>query len=471
MAETPHRRARGSDERSTVPRSDISASAGIAPASASSLRRFLADCDRETATFEVSIADGQPDATRYCWSASVVDGNDGTSRLRCLPLAPGEQSFHVAVDDIRRLSVVDLPPERFLGAAETQSERATAYRRLATVAPETVPVSKPLGLLDRRDATDVVQRDATRALREIAQSRPTDCAPAVPVLRSWLDSASFAGTADALATLRAIGEEDPEAIATATRSVVPALSSSDAKARRAAAGCVAALASEFPEDVVDTVPDLATIAEETSETASLAVTGLSRVAAAHPDEVRPHAATLRAILLDDTRSDAARLSASAAIGRLLTVDLDLGADLVEDLVSVLEDGDGRLRGNVAGLLCDVAMVHTDVVAPHADALATLLDADETYARVNASGALGRVAADVPESVEPHHDAFVDLLVDEDERVRENACWALGRIGTAETRETLEAIARTDDHEHVRRRASWAVTNIEPETTDRASTDT
>jgi hypothetical protein len=43
--------------------------------------------------------------------------------------------------------------------------------------------------------------------------------------------------------------------------------------------------------------------------------------------------------------------------------------------------------------------------------------------------------------------------------------------TAETRETLEAIARTDDHEHVRRRASWAVRNIEPETTDRASTDT
>lgn len=472
MVETPHQRVCGRDERPGVPRNDAPSSAGITPADASSLRRFLADCDRETATFEVSVADGQRGATRDCWSVSIVNGDDDRApALRCVPLAPGEPTFHVDVDDIRLLSVVDLPPERFLEAAETPSERATAYRRLATAAPETVPVSKPLGLLDRSDVTEVVQRDVTRALREIAQTRPADCVPAVQVLRSWLDSASSAGTADALATLRAIGEEDPGAIATATGSIVPALASSDATARRAATGCVAALASEFPEDVVDTVPDLATIAEEAGDTASLAVTGLSRIAAAHPDAVRPHAATLRAILLDDTRSDAARLSASAAIGRLMTADPSLGVSLVDDLVSVLEDDDGRLRSNVAGILCDVAMVHTDVVAPHADALVPLLSADETYARVNASGALGRVAADFPDAVAPHRDAVVDLLADDDERVRENACWTLGRIGTAETREALERVARTDDHERVRRRASWAVTNIESETEDRPPTDT
>jgi hypothetical protein len=472
MVETPHRQTRGSDERPTVPRSDVPTSAGIAPAGASSLRRCLADCDRETATFEVSVADGRTDTTRYCWSVSLVDrGDDEAAPVRCVPLAPGEPTFHVDVDDIVVLNVVDLPPERFLAGAETPSERATAHRRLATAAPETVPVSKPLGLLDRRDVTEVVQRDATRSLREIARCRPADCTPAVPVLRSWIDGESFAGTADALATLRAIGEEDPGTIATATESIVSALSAPDAAARQAATGCVVALAGEVPEDVVEAVPDLAAIAEETGDTASLAVTGLSRIAAAHPDEVRPHAATLRTILLDDTRPDAARLSASAGIGRLLTVDPDLGVDLVDDLVSVLEDDDGRLRSNVAGILCDVAMVHTDVVATHVDALAPLLDADEVYARVNASGALGRVAADFPDVVAHHHDAFVDLLADEDARVRENACWTLGRIGTAETREALESVARTDDHERVRKRASWAVRNIDTESQDRAPTDT
>jgi hypothetical protein len=111
------------------------------------------------------------------------------------------------------------------------------------------------------------------------------------------------------------------------------------------------------------------------------------------------------------------------------------------------------------------------VATHVDALAPLLDADEVYARVNASGALGRVAADFPDVVAHHHDAFVDLLADEDARVRENACWTLGRIGTAETREALESVARTDDHERVRKRASWAVRNIDTESQDRAPTDT
>lgn len=187
--------------------------------------------------------------------------------------------------------------------------------------------------------------------------------------------------------------------------------------------------------------------------------------------MRPHAAALRTALFDDARPDAARLAASAGLGRLVSADPAVDVDLVDDLVSTLDSDDGRLRSNVAGIVCDLAMVHTDVVAPHVDALVPLLSADETYARVNASGAIGRVAADFPDAVDHHRERFVDLLSDDDERVRENTCWTLGRIGTADTREVLETVARTDDRERVRERASWAVANVESETTARDPTDT
>jgi hypothetical protein len=174
MVDVPPGRVGGADERSTVSGGDAPTSAGISPADASALRRSLAGLDREPATFEVTVADDPTDDTRLCWSVSVVDGESGErASLRCVPLAPGEPAFHVGVDDLASLSVVDLPRERFLGSAETPAERATAHRRLATAAPRTASVAHPLGLLDRDDVSATVQRDATRALREIARCRPT----------------------------------------------------------------------------------------------------------------------------------------------------------------------------------------------------------------------------------------------------------------------------------------------------------
>ena len=474
MSDTSRGQADEDDEQPAVPRDDPSRPASLAPADASALRRFLAglDGERERTTFRVTVADGQTERTHDCWAVSVVEGRDDEpASLRCVPLAPGAPALDVSIDDVVELRVVDLPQDRFLASVETPVDRAMAYRRLATVAPETAPVAAPLGLLDRADASEAVQRDATRALREIAGVRPADCTPAIPVVRSWLEAESFAGRADALATLRAIGEDDPGAIATATEVIAAGLSSSDAAVRRAATGCVAALAEDAPEDVVDTVPDLARIASDPGGGATPALTGLARIAADTPGVVRPHATALRTVLLDDTRPTDARLAASAAVGRLVATDPRLGVDLVDDIVSILANDGGRLRSNVAGIVCDVATVHTDVVAPHVDALVSLLSVDEAYARVNASGVLGHVAGDVPDAVDAHRDAVVDLLDDDNHRVRENACWALGRLDAPETRAALETLARTDDHEGVRRRASWAVARIEPDVGTHAPTDT
>ena len=453
--------------REPVPDGGYPTSAGIIPVDASDLSSFLDD-HGDGPAFELTYTDGGDESTDLLWNVSqdVVrrEQPSAAPAVRCTPLAPGSNQFTVDIDAIKRLSIVDPPPEAFVARAETPTEEATAFRRLAEAKPESIRVSRVLSLLDREDPSTLQQRDALRALRSVATVRPKECTPAIPILRSLLGQDDLVSPHDALATLRAIGDSNPADIAPAMGDIRPYLDSYRIATRREAAACLAAIATKYPTDIVNAVPELVSIIEDEADGQQAAVYALERIAREIPKAVTPAAEPLGDVIVDESLSDEARLSATAALGRVVDESPSLALDIIDDVAGLLNADNYKLRNNAIALTFDVAALHTDVVEPYVDDIATLLTVDDTYTRTNASGTLARVAEDFPDSVEHVTPTLIDLLTDDDPRVRENACWTVGHLRAADAHTPLRERVTEDSNEAVRTRATWALSRIEENAT-------
>lgn len=450
----------------------LPSSAGIAPANASMLSSFL-DEHADAPGYDLIYADDGDEYTRLLWSVSLVERTlerpAAAPAVRCTPIAPGIDGFSVRVDAIEMLTVVEPPPKLYTAAAETANEEAVAVRRLAHANPDAVHVPSVLALLDRADESPLRRRNALRALRSIAAERPSDCTPAVPLLRSALESddGTLTGsstddgdsTVDALATLRAIGNDDPADIAPLTDDIVPFLRSDTAAVSREAARCVASIADADPDDAVDSVPALAAFVDEGADGQAHAVFALSCVTRDRPEAVEPVVETLREAIVDEALSDVVRSNATAALGRVVGERPSVAVDIVDDVATLFDADDHRLRNNAIGLIGDAATVHTDVVEPHADRIVELSTVEDTYTRINASAALARIAEDFPKSVADATGTVAELLSDDDPTVRENACWTLGHLRADEARSALEERMRDDEEASVRIRAEWALSRL------------
>ncbi|MDB2250000.1 HEAT repeat domain-containing protein [Halorubrum ezzemoulense] len=437
-------------------------SAGIMPADASSLSSFL-DEHADAVGFEITYLDDGVERTRLCHTVSMdavaLERPSAAPALQCTPLAPGDDQFTVPVDKIELLSVVFPPPSLYTAGAETPAEEAVGLRRLANTQPEEVRISSLLTLLDRDDGDIRQDENALRALRQVVKVRPADCTPAIPILQTLLDDGDHPARADVLATLRIIGDTDPGAIAPLADDLVPCLDSNIVSIRREATRCVATIAAEYPDDVVDAVPTLTPIIEDEADALPYAVYALSRITREYPDAVKPAADSLGDVILDDSLSDTVRLNATAGLGRVVGEYPSIAVDIVDDVATLLSAEDRQLRNNAIALIGDVAIIHSDVVEPYSEEISELLTVDDTYTRVNASGALSRVAEDFPDSVANVTSTFIELLSDDDPRVRENACWALGYLAAQDATSTLKDRAHGDENADVRTRASWALNQI------------
>ncbi|WP_144927840.1 HEAT repeat domain-containing protein [Halorubrum salsamenti] len=448
--------------RDIVTDGGLPTSAGIMPSDASMLSSFLDDYT-DAAGFEITYIDDGTERKRLCHDVSMdavaLERPSIAPALQCTPLAPDSDQFTVPVDAIELLSVVEPPPELYTADAETPAEEALGLRRLASTHPKEVRVSSLLSILDRTDGDRRQDENALRALRQVATVRPTECTPAIPILQTLLAEEGRSAQVDVLATLRTIGDTDPGAIVPLADDIVPYLDSNILSVRREATRCVATIANECPEDAVDAIPALTAIIEDEANSLPHAVYALSRISREYPEAVKPVAEPLGEVILDDSLSDTVRLNATAGLGRVVGEHPSIAVEIVDDVATLFSAENPQLRNNAIALIGDVAIIHTDVVEPYTEAIAPLLTVDDTYTRINASGALSRVADDFPESVAHVTPTFIELLSDDDPRVRENGCWALGYLSAKEAISELEDRARGDDNADVRKRASWALAQI------------
>jgi len=87
------------------------------------------------------------------------------------------------------------------------------------------------------------------------------------------------------------------------------------------------------------------------------------------------------------------LNATAGLGRIVGEYPSIAVEIVDDVATLFDADNPKLRNNAIGLIGDVAIVHTDVVEPYTEEITALLTVEDTYTRINASGALSRVAED------------------------------------------------------------------------------
>lgn len=436
-------------------------SAGIAPVDADHLDAWL-DEHADAPGFELEYTDDGTERSVLCRDLSLVqrtlDRPAAAPVLRCHPAAPDRDRFDVLVRNVHEVHVVDPPTDVYLPTTEDPVERAAALANLAADNPFAVDISRVLALLDSTDRRP--QADALAALHYTAAARPTACRPALPILGSLLES-GCAEPAHALSVVASIGEADAAAIAHLSDVVAEYLTGIDDEVRQEAASCMVALAEADPEDVADAVTSLATLLEDRVATHHAAHT-LSLLAAESPRAVEPAAPALGSVMTDESLDAGARLSATAALGRVANENPTVALDLVDEVAALLESEHPKLRNNATGLLWEVSRLHADHVAPHVETVAGLLSADDDYTRVNGSAAMARVAEDLPERARRHVDRLRPLLRDEHRLVRVNACWALGHLGDEASLGTLRELALEDD-EQVRERAQWAVAEIEGST--------
>ncbi|QLD84523.1 HEAT repeat domain-containing protein [Natronomonas halophila] len=433
-------------------------SAGIVPVDASDLDDWLED-RRDAPGFEVRYADDGTERTELFRDVSIIRGTmrpAAASAVRCQPASADRDAVSIAVDDIEQVNAVKPPMDAFLPETDDPVERAAAIADLAADNPFAVDVSRVLALLDRED--DAPQAEALRALEEVASARPGDCTPAVPILRSLLEG-DCADPERALSVLDAIGGWDGRDIVPLAGVIETYLTAADPSVRAQATACIGKIVEEDPDEGVGMVPALAMLLKDRDATAHAAY-GLSLLAKEFPEAVKPAAPVLGEVITDDTLGANPRLSATAALGRVVGEYPSTALDIVDDVVTLLNAENPKLRNNAVGFLSDVATVHSDVIEPHVDAIAGLLSSDDEYARINASAALARVAEDYPDSVAGYTDDLLSLLDDDHHLVRTNACWALGYLGDSEAVEFLREVAVDDEHDEVRNRASWAITRIE-----------
>jgi hypothetical protein len=435
--------------------------AGIVPTGASDLKTFLGDVPNAR-VYELTYSVDDGDRIRLLWNTSLHGKSahrpSAVTAIHCVPLAPGEESFTVPIDDIEKLSVIDPPPELFTTETDTPAEEAQSLRRLAEADPRQIQISSILTLLD--SGAEPPREDALRALEQVAEVRPEDCTPAIPILQSLLELEDLSTPERVLGILGQIAEESPGDVAPLMDVIVPYLDSGSSLAQARAARCVSGVADGDPADAVEAVPAVAPLAEDGGLGHPHAIYALSCVTREFPEEVKPVADVLSESICDDSLGDGVRLNATAALGRIVKEYPDLGIDIVDDVATLFDADTPKLRNNAIGLMADVASVHTDVVEPRAGAIAEFLTAEDGIARSNATGALARVAEDFSDTVARWTDQFIALLEDEEPLVRRNACWALGHLSADDAEMTLVERASQDENEAVRERAEWALHRIQ-----------
>jgi HEAT repeat protein len=412
------------------------------------------------------LADPRDPADGPWWTPDSYDAVPTAACTRC-----GEERFVAEVFVLRRDAATPLCQDcwdrvqhgeaRATGLADDR-DTAAELRETAATDPERVDVDRLRACLDR--SAPAVRRDALAAVAQLADSRSGDVIDLLPVLAERLrdDDAGVDVRRHAATAIDHVADVHPHHITPIADDVVLALDDVDDRVVTAAARTVAAVADVEPRTVQDAVPKLASLLETDRVPAVTVVSGLAKIAKAHPSSVAPAVDALVAHLDADTATTESQVGALAAVGYVSKDYPDTAATAIPALIGLLDVDADRLRANAAGTLADLADEYPDEVLPATDRVVGLLSDSDEQARYNATSILARLAETAPERVRAAGavSPLIDVLDDEFEYTRSNACWALGRLKASDAWDELAARRRDDPSEAVRESAAWALSQLD-----------
>lgn len=413
------------------------------------------------------LADPRDPVDGPWWIPASYDDVPTATCTRC-----GEERFVAGVVVLRREAETPLCRacwDRVQYGEETVADLAddrdiaADLRETAATDPERVDVDRLRACLDR--SAPAVRRDALAAVARLAESRPGDVLDLLPLLADALGDEDADARRHAATAIDHVADAHPHHMTPIAADIVLALDDADEHVVTPAARTVAAVAEVEPGTVQDAVPKLSSLLETDHVPAVTIVSGLARIAKAHPSNVAPAVDALVTHLDADRATTESRMGALAAVGYVSKDYPDTAATAIPALIDLLEVDADRLRANAAGTLADLADEYPAEVLPATDQIVALLADPDENARYNATAILARLAETAPERVRAAGavSPLTDVLDDEFEYTRSNACWALGRLDATEAWDELAARRRDDSSEEVQESAAWALSQLdEPE---------
>jgi len=440
------------------------ATATVVPRDPEDLIEFL-DTSVRDPLYELAYHDGQREGYVLARSPRVVAASlrrpaaAVTVAYRAYPGGTDEATIPFA--DLISVHRVELAPDRVEHGDPTDpAEMGRGLPRRVRRDCETVSIPAMLAVLESPPADPLDRQQIVRATKLLAENRPTDCRPAIPLLTDLLRAETVPQPCDALGAVAALADHDPLDVAPVIDRVTPYLTADVPAAAQAATRCVAEVAAADPQSVLDTVPTLADTVATAAPGDRWAAWALSKIARDHPGRVREVLPALRTVVADRDRDPDIVLHAVTALGRVFHETPGEGLPVVDTLAALVEADHHKLRNNAIAALGEVAAIHGDVVADHVEVIAPHVEAADEYGRINATWVLARVAEDRPTAVRPYVPALRRALDDETAAVRTNACLALAAAGDIVARSLIDTLARTDPDPDVRRTAARAAHRLE-----------
>lgn len=341
----------------------------------------------------------------------------------------------------------------FTLADHSPLDRAKELRFEATHSPAGVALDELRELLHADEPE--IQVQALQALKAVTAERGSEVVEFVPRLDQTVDSSHQGVRTAGLQWFATLAEDYPAQAAPVAPSVIDRLAGSASDDEVGAAiNYVAAVAASEPGAVVDAVPRLTALLQETPPAESSAVLALTRIAEEYPEAVLP-AADLLLEYIEDT-DGSATTSALAAIGYLSKPYPNVAERAIPRLIDLLDADSRYYRANAGGVLADLADEYPGEVREAVPQATDLLNDIDEKARYNATSILARVAKAYPGDVEPAIGALIDVLEDDFPYTRSNACWALGYVEATTAEAYLETLAESDPNEDVEEAAKFAL---------------
>lgn len=303
------------------------------------------------------------------------------------------------------------------------------------------------------------RREAVETIAAHVEEEPDACLPTVPKLRSVLTQVDHDCHDDVAACLADLAEYSPADVAPSVHELVAfVVENPTHSATPAVFRALAAVATARPGALVEHVEAIAGALDARRRYDHFALETIATVSRTAPESIAPIVSTLSDALAADPEEHG--LPTLPTLGRTVRATaVDRPLHFVDDAIALVDHEDDDLRAAAIGCLDDVARRYPAAVERACSAFVTALAHADPTTRAAAAAASARVAAGDETSLEPVRDALIERLDDDHAVVRVNACRALGYARARDARDRLETLASDDSDPTVRDRARWAVERL------------
>lgn len=261
-------------------------------------------------------------------------------------------------------------------------------------------------------------------------------------IRAALRSDSPIERRDGARTCAMIAGESVDAVVPLVEDLAPLLEADRVSIAQHAGSAMLVVTTERPEEVLDAVPEITTLATHEVDGPRLLGANLLRtLAVEHPEALSDDVHRLLPVLHEETGP----YEPSAAVTDVDDPDARLSITEQEQ-----EEHKKKLEslGTIANVVVAVAEAEPAALFDHVDELVELLDHDDGTIAGATIDAIAEIASADPNQASPAFDALVESLDRDDERIQARTIRALGFLEDERAVEPLEEIAGKSEDEDV-----------------------